>query len=34
MSKLSDELGITMDSVAASHVEAAVTAEDIGSRLI
>lgn len=34
MSKLSAELGISMDSVAASHVEAAVTAEDIGSRLI
>jgi hypothetical protein len=34
MSKLSGELGVSMDSVAASHVEAAVTAEDIGSRLI
>lgn len=34
MSQLSDELGISMDSVAAAHVEAAVTAEDIGSRLI
>lgn len=34
MSKLSGELGIPMDSVAAAHVEAAVTAEDIGARLI
>lgn len=34
MFKLSGELGISMDSVAASHVEAAVTAEDIGSHLI
>lgn len=34
MSKLSSELGVSMDSVAATHVEAAVTAEDIGSRLI
>lgn len=34
MSRLSGSLGISMDSVAASHVEAAVTAEDIGSRLI
>lgn len=34
MSRLSDELGISMDSVAATHVEAAVTAEDIGARLI
>ena len=34
MAKLSSELGISMDSVAATHVEAAVTAEDIGSRLI
>ncbi len=34
MSKLSCELGISMDSMAASHVEAAVTAEDVGSRLI
>lgn len=34
MSKLAAELGVSMDSVAAAHVEAAVTAEDIGSRLI
>ncbi|KAB2313893.1 HDOD domain-containing protein [Betaproteobacteria bacterium SCN2] len=34
MSRLSGELGISLDSVAASHVEAAVTAEDTGSRLI
>jgi c-di-GMP-related signal transduction protein len=34
MSKLSGGLGVSMDSVAATHVEAAVTAEDIGSRLI
>lgn len=34
MSKLTAELGVSMDSVAATHVEAAVTAEDIGSRLI
>lgn len=34
MSGLSVELGVSMDSVAASHVEAAVTAEDVGSRLI
>ncbi len=34
MSKLSGKLGISMDSVAATHVEAVVTAEDIGSRLI
>lgn len=34
MSGLSAELGISMDSVAMSQVEAAVTAEDIGSRLI
>jgi c-di-GMP-related signal transduction protein len=34
MSKLSGELGVSMDSVAATHVEAAVTAEDIGSHLI
>jgi hypothetical protein len=34
MSKLSAELGISMDSVAATHVEAAVSAEDIGSHLI
>ena len=34
MSKLSGKLGISMDSVAATHVEAVVTAEDIGSHLI
>jgi c-di-GMP-related signal transduction protein len=34
MSKLSGELGVSMDSVAATHVEAVVTAEDIGSHLI
>lgn len=34
MSKLAAELGVSMDNVAAAHVEAAVTAEDIGSRLI
>ncbi|MEW6132924.1 MAG: signal transduction protein [Pseudomonadota bacterium] len=34
MSRLSAELGITMDSVAASHVEAVVGAEDVGARLI
>jgi c-di-GMP-related signal transduction protein len=34
MAKLSGELGVSMDSVATSHVEAAVTAEDIGSHLI
>lgn len=34
MSRLSGSLGVSMDSVAATHVEAAVAAEDIGSRLI
>ena len=34
MSRLSGELGVSMDSVAAIHVEAAVSAEDIGSHLI
>lgn len=34
MSRLSAELGISMDSVAASHVEAVVSAEDVGARLI
>jgi c-di-GMP-related signal transduction protein len=34
MAKLCGELGISMDSVAATHVEAAVSAEDIGSHLI
>jgi c-di-GMP-related signal transduction protein len=34
MAKLSGELGLSMDSVGPAHVEAAVNAEDIGSRLI
>lgn len=34
MSKLSGELGISMDKVAASHVEAVISAEDVGTRLI
>jgi c-di-GMP-related signal transduction protein len=34
MTKLSGELGVSMDSIAATHVEAVVSAEDIGSRLI
>lgn len=34
MSRLSAELGVSIDSVAATHVEAAVSAEDIGSHLI
>lgn len=34
MSRLSGELDIPLDSVAAAHVEAAVTAEDVGARLI
>jgi c-di-GMP-related signal transduction protein len=34
IAKLSTELGIPMDNVAAIHLEAAVTAEDIGSCLI
>lgn len=34
MSKLAASLGIPMESIASVHLEAAVTAEDIGSRLI
>lgn len=34
MSSLASSLGLSMESIAAIHLEAAVTAEDIGSRLI
>ncbi len=34
MSELASSLALPMESIAASHLEAAVTAEDIGSRLI
>lgn len=34
MSSLAGQLGLPMESIAASHLEAAVTAEDVGSHLI